>query len=155
LAAATAGVKPKFIELPIRGPITDPNTVEPPDMAAHAGRAAYSAITLSTRLPDVKSPPSPTVVVDDPVEDPPPRSPLRIPKSPDVDDVDELGEARPCSDVVIEESSCESVDCTPVPVAVPAACATAADWLAVPASLVVDGGVVKAANREAAAEFAA
>jgi hypothetical protein len=65
-------------------------------------------------------------IVDDVEEEPPPRSPLRIPESPDVDDGDELGDARLCSAVVIVESSCDSADCTPVPVDVPAACATAA-----------------------------
>jgi hypothetical protein len=58
--------------------------------------------------------------VDD-VEEDAPRSELRIPESPDVDDVDELGDARLCSVVVIVESSCDSVDCTPVPVDVLAA----------------------------------
>ena len=67
------------------------------------------------------------MVVDDPEEDPP-RSPLRSPESPDVDDVDELGDARLCSAVGTVEINCDSVDCTPVPVDVPAAWVTAAAW---------------------------
>jgi hypothetical protein len=156
-------VKPKFIELPIRGPITDPNAVEPPDMAAHAGRAAYSVITPCMRPPsenpddvDVKIPPSPVVVVDDPVEDPPPRSPLRIPESPEPDDVDDAGDARLCSVVGIVEISCDSVDCTPVPVDVPVAAATAAPCAADPAPLVVCGAAVNGVTfTVVAAEFAA
>jgi hypothetical protein len=164
LAAATAGVKPKFIELPRRGPITLPNTVVPPDRAAHAGMAAYSVITpfkmLPTEIPDdedVKIPPSPpspvvVVVVVDPVEDPP-RSPLRIPDNPDVDDVDELGDTRLCSAVCIVDISCDSVDCAPVPVDVLAAWALCA---ANPPALVVCGAAVNGVTfAVAAAEFAA
>jgi hypothetical protein len=138
-----------------------PNTLEPPDMAAHAGIAAYSVITPSRMVPsedpdDVdKIPPPGVVITDDPVEDPPPRSPLRIPESPDVDDVDELGDARLCSAVVIVEISCDSVDCTPVPVDVPVAWAAAAPCAADPARLVVCGAAVNCVNVEAAVELPA
>jgi hypothetical protein len=159
LAAATAGVKPRFIALPIRGPNVVPIPVLTSEMPSHAGTPAYSVSTpsktLPSEIPDVDKipPPGVVIVVDpfDPVEDPP-RSALRSPESPDVDDVDVVGDARPCSDVVIEDSSCDSADCTPVPVGVPVACATAADWLAAPDGLVVDGGGVNAVTLEAAAE---
>jgi hypothetical protein len=159
LAAAIAGVKPRFIALPIRGPNVVPTIVDIIEMPSHPGITAYEVSTPSrmdpSESPDVsKIPPPGVTIVDDPfdaVEDPP-KSPLRSPESPDVDVDDVVGDARFCSDVVIEESSCDSVDCTPVPVAVPVACATAADWLAAPAGLVVAGGGVNAVNREAAAE---
>jgi hypothetical protein len=114
----------------------DPNTVEPPDIAAHAGIPAYSVITPPrtdpSESPDVdKIPPPGVVITDDPVEDPLPRSALRIPESPDVD---ELGDTRLCSAVCIEDISCDSVDCTPVPADVLAAwalCAANPDWLVV------------------------
>jgi hypothetical protein len=105
---------------------------------------------------DPSSPPSPVVVeVEDEVR---PRSFRRSVSKVvnDVDDVDDAaGDARLCSDVGTEESNCDSVDCTPVPVDVPAAWVTAAAWLAAPAGLVVDGGDVNAVNLEAAAELPA
>jgi hypothetical protein len=158
LAAAIAGVKPRFIVLPIRGPIMLPNTVEPPDMPIHNGAPAYSVSTPSKMLPtdnpDVdKIPPPGVVIVVDPVEDPVPRSPLRIPDSPDDDDVDELGDTRLCSAVCIVDISCDSVDCAPVPVDVLAAWALCA---ANPAALVVCGAAVNGVTfAVAAAEFAA
>jgi hypothetical protein len=91
--------------------------------------------------------------VDDVAEDPLPRSPLRIPESPDVDDVDELGDTRLCNAVCIEDISCDSVDCTPVPVDVLAAWALCA---ANPAWLVVCGAAVNCVTFAVlAAEFAA
>ena len=86
-----------------------------------------------------------------------PRS-LRKVVSHDVDDVDvddAAGDARFCSVEVIVELSCDSADCTPLPVAAPLACVTAAAWLAAPAGLVVDGGAVNGVTREAAAELPA
>ena len=74
------------------------------------------------------SPAMPDVPADD-VEDEPRPSAFVMLESNDVngaDDDDAAGDARFCSDPVIEESNWESVDCTPVPVDVPAAWATAA-----------------------------
>ena len=72
---------------------------------------------------------------------------------PEVDDA--AGVERFCSVEVIEELSCDSIDCTPEPVEVPVACATAAVWLAAPDAFVVGGGSVKAVNVDAAEEFPA
>jgi hypothetical protein len=104
LAAAIAGVKPRFIAPPIKGPNVLPTIVDIIEMPSHPGITAYEVSTPSRMVPsespDVsKIPPPGVTIVDDPfdaVEDPP-KSPLRIPESPDVDDVDELGDARLCS----------------------------------------------------------
>jgi hypothetical protein len=65
-------------------------------------------------------------IVDVPEEDPPRRE-LRSPESPEPDDVDDAaGDARFCSAVGTAEVSCDSIDCTPAPVDVPAAWVTAA-----------------------------
>jgi hypothetical protein len=102
---------------------------------------------------DVSPPRRP--VVDDPEEDPP-RSPLRIPESPEVDDVGELGDARLWRVVGTAETSCDSVDCTPVPADMPAACALVGPCAANPAGLVVCGAAVNGVTLAVvAAEFAA
>jgi hypothetical protein len=51
-----------------------------------------------------------------------------------------------------EDTTCDSVDCTPALDDVPAACATVPPWLAAPAALVVSGGVLNGVTVEAAAE---
>jgi hypothetical protein len=161
LAAAIAGVKPRFIALPIRGPNVVPTIVDIIPMPSHPGITAYEVSTPFRMFPSVspdvdKIPPPGVVIEDDPVEDPPPRSPLRSPESPDVDDVEELGDVRLCSAVCIEEINCDSVDCTPVPVDVPAAAETAAPCAADPAPVVVCGAAVNGVTfAVAAAEFAA
>src|SRR5271166_2540438 len=77
LAAATAGVKPRFIELPIRGPSVEPTTEFTSPMNNHSGAAAYSVIRFDAMLPsenpdDVeKIPPGPTVGDEDEDEPPP------------------------------------------------------------------------------------
>src|ERR1700747_1218510 len=88
-----------------------------------------------------KNPPR-LAVVDDPEEDPP-RSPLRIPESPDVN---EVGDARPFSAVGSVDVSGDSADCTPVPIDEPAAWAPAAPCAANPARLVVCGAAVNGVN---------
>jgi hypothetical protein len=97
--------------------------------------------------------------VDDVEEDPVVPSALSIsdksPESPDVDDADELGDARLCSVVGTVETSCDSVDCT-VPAELPAAWAPAAPCAANPAELVVCGAAVNGVTFVVvAAEFAA
>ena len=117
----------------------DPNTVEPPDMAAHAGSPAYSIIT-PFRMPPSESP-------DDEVSKIPPPGVVII------DPVEELGDTRLCSAVCIEDISCDSVDCAPVPVDALAAWALCA---ANPAWLVVCGAAVNGVTfAVVAAEFAA
>src|SRR5271155_3053936 len=101
---------------------------------------------LPPELPP-KSPP-----VDDVEEVPVRPSALRIPDSPEPDDVEEAaGVARLCS---IVEISCDSDACE-VPAEVPAAWVTAALCTADPAGLVVSGAAVNGVTWVAAAEFAA
>lgn len=93
----------------------------------------------------------PNPVVDVAAEVPVRPSGLRSPDSPAPDDVDEVGDARLCSNV---EISCDSDACE-VPAEVPVAWVTAAAALATPAGLVVCGADVNGVNVEAAAEFPA
>jgi hypothetical protein len=153
---------PRFIGVPIRGPRVVPIIVLVADKPNHPGITAYEVSTPCRRPPsekpddeDVSPPRSPVVVVDDPEEDPP-RSSLRSPESPDVDEDDEMGDARLCSVVWSEDINCDSVDCAPVPVDVPATWVLAAACAANPAALVVCGAAVNGVTfAVAAAEFAA
>jgi hypothetical protein len=111
-------------------------------MAKNPGKVAYDSSTPPSEKPDDADVSSPRGPVVDAAEDDPPTSPLRIPESPDVDDVDEPGDAMPCSAVVSVEISCDSVDCTPVPVDAPAVWVPAAPCAANPARLVVCGAAV-------------
>jgi hypothetical protein len=97
-------------------------------MPKNPGRTAYWVATFCRKLESEKSDDEdvspPRIPVVDAPEEGPPRRELR---SPDVDDVDDAaGDARLCSVVGTAEVICDSVDCTPAPVDVPAACATAA-----------------------------
>jgi hypothetical protein len=62
------------------------------------------------------------------------------------------GVAIPCRALGSEETTCESVDCTPALDDVPVACATVPAWLAAPAALVVSGGELNGVTVEAAAD---
>ena len=62
------------------------------------------------------------------------------------------GAAMLCSALGTDDTTCDSVDCTPALDDVPAACATVPPWLAAPAALVVSGGVLNGVTVEAAAE---
>ena len=91
-------------------------------------------------------------VVDVPEEDPP-RSPLRSPESPDVDDVDEPDVLRLFSVEGTLETNFDSADCAPPLADVPALLTPCA---ANPARLVVSGGgVTGVIVAVIAAEFAA
>jgi hypothetical protein len=65
---------------------------------------------------------------------------------------DDNGDASPCSELGTLEMTCDSVDCTPLVVAVPVAWATAPAWSAVPAGLAVSGGAFNDGTVAAAAE---
>jgi hypothetical protein len=71
------------------------------NMPKNPGISAYSIATLCRKLesenPDDEDVSPPRIPVVDVPEEDPPRRGLRSPESPDVDDVDELGDARPCS----------------------------------------------------------
>src|ERR1700757_1725300 len=78
--------------------------------------------------------------------DDPPVSRFQMPLSPEVDDVteddvDDAGDANPCSVFGTVLTSCDS-DCPPVPAWVAVAWATAADWPASPPGLVFCVGPV-------------
>ncbi len=65
---------------------------------------------------------------------------------------DDNGDESPCSELGTLEITCDSVDCTPLVVAVPVAWATAPAWSAVPAGLAVSGGAFNGGTVAAAAE---
>jgi hypothetical protein len=154
-----------FIGAPIRPPITGPSVVPTPvftsPIANHPGITAYEVITPfkmpPSESPDVdKIPPGVVIVVPVDEEDVPPRRSLRSDESPDVDDVDELGDARLCSVVWIVGISCDSVDCTPPLVDEAADWALAVACAAEPAVLVVCGAAVNGVTfAVVAAELAA
>jgi hypothetical protein len=114
-----------FIGVPISGPIASSAINRPKNDASLKG----IVVRKFKRLPETA--PSPAIpVVPVPEDEVRPRSFSAVESNVvnDDDDVDVVtGDARLCSDEVIELSSCDSADCTPVPVAVPVACATAAD----------------------------
>lgn len=134
----------------------------PKNIPKNPGSWAYEE-TMSDAIPpsekpdeDPRSPPKGPVAAAEDAEEDPPRSELRIPESPDADEVDAPGDARFCSVVGIEETSCDSVDCTPAPVDVPATWAPVAPCASNPAALVVCGAAVNGVTfAVAAAEFAA
>ena len=64
----------------------------------------------------------------------------------------DIGDAIPCSALGSEETTCDSVDCTPALDDVPVAWATVPAWLAALAALVVSGGEPNGVTVEAAAE---
>jgi hypothetical protein len=107
-AALLAFWKPIPIGLPTSGPNVPPNTVLIIPMATHSGAETISRSRLSskppTENPDAAKPPSPgkgvPVVAAD--ELPP--------------NAEDKGDARVRSAPVIDEFSCDSADCTPVPV---------------------------------------
>jgi hypothetical protein len=147
-AAVIACVRATFIGVLISGPIASSDANKPKNEASLMGKVRR---VFKMLLPVDPSPGNPVV---DEVEVRP-RS-FRKVLSNDVDVVvDAAGDARFCSDEVIAELSCDSADCTPLPVAVPLAWVTAAAWLAAPAGLVVDGGAVNVVNVDAAAEVPA
>ena len=144
LAATTAGVKARFMELPIKGPNVLPTIVdvspENSPMANHPGIVAYELITLDKMLPDEMFPRGPVTV---PPEEVPPNA-------------EDKGDARLWSAPVIEEVSCDSTDCAPVPIDEPADWELAAACAANPAPLVVCGAAVNGVtDAVAAAELAA
>jgi hypothetical protein len=67
--------------------------------------------------------------------DEPPVSRFQMPLSPEVDDVEDAGDANPCSVVGIDVTTCDS-DWVAVPAEVDVAWATAADWPATPPAVV-------------------
>jgi hypothetical protein len=68
-------------------------------------------------------------------------------------EADDNGDASPCSELGTLETTCDSVDCTPLVVAVPVAWATAPAWPAVPAGLAVSGGALSAGTVVASADL--
>src|SRR6516164_6710789 len=106
-----------FIGVPISGPIASSAINRPKNDASLKG----ITVRVFKRLPEIApSPAIPVVPVteDDEVR---PRSFSRVESNVvnDDDGVDVVtGDARLCSDEVIELSSCDSADCTPAPVAV-------------------------------------
>jgi hypothetical protein len=136
MAAVLASAKPIFIGPPIRGPIVEPNALWNIPMAVHPGITAYELITALRMPPSdnpdvlkIPVPPGPKIV-DDPVEGEPPLN------------KEDKGDARFCRPVWSVDISCDSVDCTPVPVDVPVVWATAVACAANPAVLVVCGAAV-------------
>jgi hypothetical protein len=108
-----------FIGVPIKGCMASIAENRPKNDASVMG----NVVRVFMRLPETVESPGIGVVpvVEDEVK---PRS-FRRPESRvdnDVDDVDDAaGDARFCSVEVIVELSCDSADCTPLPVAVPLA----------------------------------
>jgi hypothetical protein len=99
------------------------------------------------------------VPTDDPLE---PSRPFNNPAIPVVAVFDpgangftpaaDIGDESPCSALGTEETTCDSVDCTPLPVDAPVAWATAPAWPAVPAGLAVSGGELNDVTAAATAE---
>jgi len=74
------------------------------------------------------------------------------PDAKGLDPADDNGDASPCSALGTEETTCDSVDCTPLPVDALVAWATAPTWPAVPAGLAVSGGELNGGTAAATAE---
>src|ERR1700730_13355673 len=103
-----------FIGVPMSGPIALSAINRPKNDASVMGKVRI----VLTKLCPVDPSPAIPVVLEGEVR---PRSFRRV-ESNDVDDVDDAaGDARFCSVEGIVELSCDSADCTPLPVAVPLA----------------------------------
>ena len=118
-----------FTQLPERNPFANPELAKEPKADPVCPSRRFS------------SPAIPVVAVFDPGA-----------KGLTPAEADDSGEARLCSELGTVETTCDSVDCTPLVVAVPVAWATAPSWPAVPAGLAVSGGALSAGTVAAAAE---
>ena len=119
----------RFTQLPERNPFANPELAKEPKADPVCPSRRFS------------SPAIPVVAVFDPGA-----------KGLTPAEADDSGDERPCSVLGTVEITCDSVDCTPLVVAVPVAWATAPSWPAVPAGLAVSGGALNGVTSAAAAD---